>query len=51
MKIYDFEIIFTNGDSDIFAGKGNNEFEAIKDFLNSSKGAINESIESIIVLR
>jgi hypothetical protein len=50
MKIYDFEIIFKNGDSDIYASDGENEFEAIRNFLNSTKGAINYEIQSINML-
>ena len=50
-KIFDFEITFMNGDSDIFAEKGLNEFDAIRNFLNYSKGVINENIHSIIVLQ
>lgn len=46
---YDIKVIFNDGLSELHSQSATNRFDALRTFLNSSKGAINENIKSISI--
>jgi len=50
MNYYDIEVTFNNGQKETYVEQAETSFEAIKNFLNSSKGAIKENIQAIEII-